>query len=454
MISSTMLNASGVLAASLVGSDAEFRGVSTDSRALKSGELFVALRGPSFDGATFVPQAAAAGAAGIITESAVETELPWIRVDDTRRALGRLAADWRGQMPATVIGVTGSNGKTTVKELIASCLRPVASTLATAGNLNNDIGLPLMLLRLAPAHRYAVFEMGASHAGEIAYLASLASPAIVVISNAGPAHLEGFGTLDGVARAKGEILQGVPRPATAVLNADDKYFELWASMADDLDVVSFGYSEAATISVGNVESFAGGTAFELRLPAASVAVRLPLPGTHNVLNACAAAAVALAAGLSAEQIQHGLQSVQPVAGRLRPLAGIHGLCLYDDTYNANPTSVVAAARFIAAQDGVSWMVLGDMGELGDDAIGMHRAVGEDIRKAGVARLLATGPLSRYAVEAFGAAGAWFESTDSLIAELNSSVADVANVLVKGSRSMRMERVVAALQAPVAEAAGY
>ena len=450
MIESTLLQAATVLQAGLVGDDAAFRGVSTDTRSLSSGELFVALQGPSFDGAAFAAQAEAAGAAGIVAQTDIATSLPRIKVDNSRAALGRLAADWRTQMSATVIGVTGSNGKTTLKELIASCLTPVASTLATQGNLNNDIGLPLMLLRLAGEHRYAVLEMGANHSGEIAYLTSLALPSIVVISNAGPAHLEGFGSLDGVAEAKGEILQGNPRPATAVLNADDRYFDLWSTMAADLAIVSFGYSDNATVRVRNVQSGSSGSTFELQLPDGRIDIRLPLPGVHNVLNACAAAAVACAAGLQPEQIRAGLQAARPVEGRLRALAGVRGLRLFDDTYNANPASVVAAAKYVALQDGSSWMVLGDMGELGADAIDMHRAVGEEIRNAGVARLLATGDLSQHAVEAFGSNGAWFDSVDSLIEELRRSTGSAANVLVKGSRSMRMERVVTALRADAAE----
>lgn len=452
MIEGTLMQAANTLQAGLRGADAVFRGVSTDTRSLSSGELFVALQGPNFDGAVFASKAEEAGAAGIVVQTDVATSLPSIKVDNARLALGRLATDWRAQQPATVIGVTGSNGKTTLKELIASCLNPVASTLATQGNLNNDIGLPLMLLRLSGEHRFAVLEMGANHAGEIAYLTSLAMPSIVVISNAGPAHLEGFGSIDGVAHAKGEILQGNPRPATAVLNADDQYFDLWSTMADDLAIVSFGYSDTATVRVLNVQSGANGSTFDLQLPDDSIAIELPLPGAHNVSNACAAAAVAHAAGLTPEQIRLGLQSAQPVEGRLRPVAGVHGLRLFDDTYNANPASVVAAAKYVAAQEGASWMVLGDMGELGADAIAMHRAVGEEIRKAGVARLLATGELSQHAVDAFGNDGAWFNSVENLIAELQASTKGVANVLVKGSRTMRMERVVAALRSD-SEAAG-
>jgi UDP-N-acetylmuramoyl-tripeptide--D-alanyl-D-alanine ligase len=450
MIESSLSQAAMAMNGELHGADAPFRGVSTDSRALEPGELFVALRGPHFDGARFVDMAAEKGAAGAVVQSRPAPRLPLITVDDTRLALGRLGADWRRRMPATVIGLTGSNGKTTLKEMIASILSSVAATLATRGNLNNDIGMPLMLLDLASEHRYAVLEMGANHAGEIAWLTSLAMPAIVAITNAAPAHLEGFGSIDGVARAKGEILQGSERPQTAVLNADDPYFTLWRSMAADLDVISFGLGENATVRASDITSDTSGSTFQLQLPAGSMHLRLPLPGAHNVTNACAAAAVALAAGVQAADIRHGLEAVQPVGGRLQVLRGRGGARLYDDSYNANPQSVIAAAEFVAARDGESWLVLGDMGELGADARALHRAVGEGAKRAGVDRLLATGPLSREAAAGFGTGADWFESAPELIEAARASMRADVNVLVKGSRAMRMERVVAALgDAPLA-----
>ncbi len=454
MIECSLSHAAESMHATLRGDDAQFRGVSTDSRSIASGELFIALQGPNFDGAKFAAQAADKGAAGIVTQTDISTDLPSIKVDDAHAALGLLAAAWRAAMPATVIGLTGSNGKTTLKELLASCLRPIANTMATAGNLNNDIGLPLMLLRMSKDHQYAVLEMGANHAGEIAYLTKLAVPSIVVINNAGPAHLEGFGSLDGVARAKGEILQGRHRPEIAVLNADDPYFDLWCSMAEDLAIVSFGYSSTATISVDNVQAAADGAQFDLCLPTETVRVNLPLPGAHNVMNACAAAAVAHAAGLSGVQIRAGLQAAHPVDGRLQPLPGMNGIRLFDDSYNANPTSVIAAARYVAAQSGDSWMVLGDMGELGSEEVALHHSVGAEIRAAGVNRLLATGPLSQHTVEAFGEGARWFESVESLIAELQGTAIDAANLLVKGSRYMRMERVIHALRAPASNDGGH
>ncbi len=449
-----MSRAAAAMQGKLSGDDATFRGVSTDSRAVQPGQLFFALKGPNFDGARFARQAAEKGAAGIVAQSVTKVRLPGIAVDNTRLALGRLGASWRCRMPATVIALTGSNGKTTLKEMVAAGLSQVAATLATRGNLNNDIGMPLMLLSLAREHRYAVLEMGANHAGEIAWLTSLAMPAIVAITNAGPSHLEGFGSIEGVARAKGEILQGAERPKTAVLNADDRYFELWRSMASDLDIVTFGRAKDATVRIAGVKAEAGGSTFRLHIAGEALAVRLPLPGSHNVTNAAAAAAILLAAGLLPEQIRSGLEAVRPIGGRLRSLPGLRGSRLFDDSYNANPASVAAAAEFIAAQDGESWLVLGDMGELGSDAAALHRDVGIAAKDAGVDRLLATGPLTKHTIAGFGSAAEWFPTADDLVVAATADLRPDVNVLVKGSRFMCMERVVAALAAEPAGQGGH
>ncbi len=465
MMEGRLSSASEVMQGRLHGRDAAFRGISTDSRAVQPRELFFALQGPHFDGSDFVPQAAAAGAAGAVVMRPASADLPTIEVDDTRRALGRVAAAWRRQMPATVIALTGSNGKTTLKEMIASCLALAAPTLATRGNLNNDVGVPLMLAEFAPHHRYAVLELGASHHGEIAWLASLAEPAIAVITNAGPAHLEGFGSIRGVAEAKGEILACEPRPEWAVLNADDPYFGYWRSLAAGTEVLSFGLEADADVRAVNVESGEAGTAFTLLpgsgrsargsktplRPFPEIDVALPLAGKHNALLAAAAAAAALAAGVDAETIRQGLAAVRPVAGRLKGLPGINGCRVFDDSYNANPASVTAAGEFLAERPGESWFVLGDMGELGPESANLHRQVGEALSHAGIDRLFATGSRSRQAVQAFGGNGTWVESVDALTAlllrELGDRDAESVNVLVKGSRAMRMERVVQALALP-------
>jgi UDP-N-acetylmuramoyl-tripeptide--D-alanyl-D-alanine ligase len=344
-----------------------------------------------------------------------------------------------------VIGVTGSNGKTTVKELVRACLEKQAPTLATQGNLNNDIGMPLMLARIEDRHRFAVFEMGANHVGEIAYLTSLADPDVVVITNAAAAHLEGFGSLDGVARAKGEILQNAKRPEIAILNADDPYFDDWSSLVEDIRLLSFGLGPSADVHADDIVTGVEQSQFRLKLPGRSVTVRLPLPGIHNVRNACAAAAVAHALDIDTSQIKEALEGVSPVGGRLQPLRGTNGATLFDDSYNANPLSVNAAAEFLAQLSGESWLVLGDMKELGHDAPALHREVGEAARRSGIDRLFALGDLSRNTVEGFGEHARWFGSIDALVDELSGCLSNSVNVLVKGSRSMRMERVVDALR---------
>ncbi len=429
----------------LHGDDCDFEGVSTDTRTLRGGELFFALQGPNFDGCDYVNAARQSGAAGAVVPGLVSDDLAQITVDDTRRALGRFASAWRAGQNATVIGITGSNGKTTLKELIRACLQGQAPTLATQGNLNNDIGMPLMLTRITAEHRYAVIEMGANHAGEIAYLTSLARPDVVAITNAGPAHLEGFGSLVGVSRAKGEILQGENRPSVAVLNADDKYFDYWSSLVTDIRSLSFGLGPDADVRAEDIDPGIEDSRFRLCLPAAEVDIRLPLAGIHNVRNACAAAAVAHALGVEAGDIKLALEGVSPVSGRLQPLRGSNGATLFDDTYNANPVSVIAAAEFLAQLSGESWLVLGDMKELGVDAAAMHREVGEAVRQRGIDRLFGLGDLSRNAVEGFGEHGSWFGSIDALVDELSATLTDSVNLLVKGSRSMRMERVVDALR---------
>ena len=443
----TLSAAAQSMQGTLTGTDRVFDGVSTDTRTLEPGQLFVALKGPNFDGNSYVEQAMELGAAGAVVSAGVESSLSRIRVPDTRIALGKLGAAWRRQQSAVVIGITGSNGKTTLKELTAACLAQAGPTMATEGNLNNDIGMPLTLTRIEPQHRFAVIEMGANHAGEIGYLTSLAEPDVVAITNAGEAHLEGFGSVKGVSRAKGEILCGKTRPGVAVLNADDQYFDYWKSLVTDVEVVSFGIDTAADAGAGRIRADSAGSSFEIRIHGEPVEIRLALPGLHNVRNACAAAAIATSVGVAPEQIQTALERVRPVSGRLRPLEGMNGSTLFDDSYNANPRSVAAAADFLAGLKGQSWLVLGDMGELGEDSERLHFDVGEAVRQAGVDRLFATGELSRSTAEAFGERGFWFDEIEALIEVLTETVTADVNVLVKGSRFMRMERVVQALSGP-------
>lgn len=443
MISGTLSAAARAMNGSLHGADRSFSGVSTDTRSIRAGQLFVALEGPNFDGARFVVDAERAAAAGAVVREKVGAGLAQIRVTDTLRALGELAAAWRRQMPATVVGLTGSNGKTTLKEMIASCLGGVAETLATHGNLNNEIGVPLMLSQLSREHRFAVIEMGANHAGEIERLTACAAPDIVAITNAGAAHLEGFGSLEGVAKAKGEILAGQPRPRAAILNADDAYYDYWCSVAKGVPVISFGASSSADVRVAETEAAGDRMRVRLALCGEKLSVDLPLVGPHNAVNAAAAAAVASALGVGFSAIRDGLERMRPVGGRLAPRAGRNGVQVYDDSYNANPDSVKAAAAFIGAQAGESWLVLGSMAELGAEAEALHAEVGHAARDAGVARLYAVGPHVEAAVAAFGEGGAAFRKVADLSSALVAALAERApeRLLVKGSRSMRMERVV-------------
>lgn len=445
MMTGTLTHASEVVRGTFHGEDTSFRGVSTDTRSLEPGQLFVALQGPNFDGSRFIEQAAKRKAAGaMIPQPVDDPPLPTIVAEDTLRALGELAASWRKRMPATVVGITGSNGKTTLKELLAACLSLSDRTLATHGNLNNEIGVPLMLSRIGEEHRYAVIEMGANHPGEIAYLTSLAAPHVVAITNAAAAHLEGFGSVEGVAHAKGEILAGAEKPESVILNADDDYFEYWRSCVRDSEILTFGMSADASVRASAINATPEGSEFTLHFPGGQLQVSLALQGRHNVLNACAATAIAIALGLDIQKIRQGLASVRPIHSRLEAVRSISGALLYDDTYNANPVSVQAAADFLAAQPGNSWFVLGDMAELGGDAELLHAHTGWVIREAGIKNLCATGPMTRLAVESFGTGGRWYETMDELIAGLRAAVGESDVILVKGSRSTTMERVVSAL----------
>ncbi len=449
----TLAAAAGYMNGALHGDDGRFDGVSIDTRTIREGELFIALEGPNFDGRDYVGVAREKGAAGAVVNTLADVtaaEIPQIVVGDSRRALGQLGSAWRDQLAATVIGITGSNGKTTLKEMTAACLAGSASTLATMGNLNNDIGMPLMLTRIEKDHRFAVLEMGANHVGEIAYLTAIARPDIVAITNAGEAHLEGFGSVDGIARGKGEILCGEYRPGVAVLNADDYYFEYWSTLVEDTQRISFGIEAPADVYATEIAATQNGSEFRLCVPGGEAAVALPIAGRHNVRNACAAAAIAIAAGVDVADIKVALENIEPVAGRLSPLQGLAGTTIYDDSYNANPLSVVAAADFLATLNGDSVLVLGDMYELGEQATRFHRETGEKVRAAGVGRLLATGELSRSAVDGFGDGASWYPGVEALVDALRGELQPGMNVLVKGSRGMQMERVVEAIRAETPE----
>lgn len=426
----------------LIGRDAFIKGVSTDTRALNRGELFVALKGPNHDGHRFLAAAHDAGAAGALVQSEADTALPLIMVRDTLKALGELAATWRARFSIPVVAVTGSNGKTTVKEMIGSILTVKAPALISTGNLNNNIGVPLVLCGLRPEHQYAVIEMGMNHPGEIGYLSRMAQPTVAVITNAAAAHLEGLGSLEAVADAKGEILAGLAGGGVVVLNRDDEFYETWRRMAGGRTVLSFGFDADADVHPAGW-SEAGGR-FRLHIRDRSVDVALPLAGRHNVANALAAAAAAFAVGMDPEQIGTGLARVKPVPGRLCIRAGVRGARLLDDSYNANPASVAAGIDVLAAHTGRRVLVLGDMAELGADARALHERVGEQARARGIDALHGLGELSEAAVRAFGPGGSHHRDRDELVAALQAEANGDTTFLIKGSRSMRMDTVVEAL----------
>ena len=455
MIALHLADAAQMMGGQLLGADAPFSGVSTDSRKLLPLELFFALRGPRFDGHEHVAAAFARGAAAVVVERRLEIGAAQILVDDPRLALGRLAQAWRGRMNAQVLALTGSNGKTTVKQMTAAILSRVAPTLATEGNLNNDIGVPLTLLRLSVGHRYAVIEMGANHAGEIGYLSRLARPDVALVNNAMAAHLEGFGSLDGVAMAKGEIYGGLADSGIALINADDRYADLWRRIAGARLFYTFGFAAGADLC-GQRSADADSPAGRLRIDGPgdfSVDLRLPLPGEHNARNALAAAALALAAGAGAEQVRAGLESLAAVPGRLEFKRAACGARLIDDSYNANPGSLRAALAVLAEQPlqpgGERWLALGDMAELGNDAARIHAEMGALASQMGVARLFAAGPLAAAAADAFGAGASHHGDADAAAAAIAAELHGAVCLLVKGSRSAHMERVVAALCAPAA-----
>lgn len=443
MNSMRLSEAATVLDAQQRGRDVSFAGVSTDSRVPSAGGLFVALKGPRFDGHEFVDQAGDGGAVAAMVSRNVGTSLPLLIVRDTRTALGSLGAAWRHGSLATVVAVTGSNGKTTVKEMLNAILARRGRTLATRGNLNNEIGVPLTLLRLRDAHQFAVIEMGANHQGEIGYLTRLAAPDVAVVTNAAAAHLEGFGSVENVARAKGEIFSGLSDAGIAVINADDPHHEIWRQAAGDRRMLSFGLHEPADV-MADWYAEPDGSQLALRTPQGSCELRLPLPGIHNVMNALAAAAASQAAGVDLATVCEGLQSVGAMRGRLQVRGQLDGVRIIDDTYNANPASLEAALQVLISGKGEKWLVMGDMAELGLQSDVLHAQAGRLARAAGVTRLLTLGQASRAAAEAFGGGADHFDECEDLISALRRDWPPGGALLVKGSRSMRMERVIEAL----------
>jgi UDP-N-acetylmuramoyl-tripeptide--D-alanyl-D-alanine ligase len=456
--------AARAISAELRGEDRAFEAVSTDTRAITPRALFVALKGERFDGHDFLAQAAEQRAAGaLVQDSGFRIQdpgatLPLLVVENTRLALGALARYWRSKFGMPLVALTGSNGKTTVKEMLACILReavldesrvssPESRVLATRGNLNNDIGVPLTLLELRPAHRYAVVEMGMNHAGEIRYLTGLAAPDVALVNNVGPAHVEFFGSLKSIARAKGEIFEGLKPGGTAVINADDRHAPLLRELAAGRNRIEFGLEGEAAVSAAYTLRFLE-SEIVLKTPLGEAATVLKAPGVHNVRNALAASAAAVALKVPARTIAKGLARFTGIKGRLQEKAGVNGATLIDDTYNANPESVRAAIAVLARAPGEKLLVLGDMGELGADAVELHAEVGRAARSLGVDRLYALGEFSARAASAFGAGARHFTRVEDLLAEIENRLAPGVTVLVKGSRFMQMERVVKSFESRV------
>ena len=438
-----LLTAASAVDGHVVGDDAVFEQVVIDTRDLHGGELFIELQGEHFYGQDFAQDAKRSGAVAVMANRQLEVDLPTLVVADTTRSLGQLAAYWRQQFEIPVIGVTGSNGKTTVREMIARILESDGPTLAAKGNFNNHIGLPLTLLKLRDFHRYSVVEMGMNCPREIGYLAGIAKPTVAVITNASSAHLEGLGDVTGVARAKAEVFLGLQRSGTAVINADDRFAAYWLARGRRHRTVTFGLENQADVS-GEVESSDDAIQLEIRLPEESLEVTLNLLGRHNARNALAAAAAAWSVGCGAEQIKEGLEQVQPVDGRLQPRQGRRQAHVIDDSYNANPASLHCAIQVLARKTGLRILVIGDMAELGSEAESFHRAAGQYAREKGIDQLLTTGTLASLTAEEFGIGASHYDNCDALSEALSDLLGPQVNVLVKGSRGARMERVVEAL----------
>lgn len=439
MINMALSEIAAVLDCPVPKRDVTIDQIVTDSRKVRYGALFAALPGSQADGHDFAGPAVQMGAAALLVSRRLDIEVPQLLVDDVLRALGQLAAMLRRKLDPKVVGITGSNGKTTIKEMVSAILRQDAEVLATQGNYNNELGLPLSLFCLEPAHQFAVLEMGASKAGDIEYLARIAQPDVGLVSNVGPAHLKGFGDEKGVALAKGEIYAALPESGWAVMNADEPWLSTWKALNAAGNCLTFGFDPGSDIRV-----IGEAAAARLQTPRGEMELSLSLPGRHNLMNAAAAAAAALALGTGLQQIRRGLESVEPVPGRLQKISSNAGWTVIDDTYNANPASLYSALQVLADMQGKSWLVLGDMKELGLSSRKMHREVGEAAKAMGVARLFTTGEMAAETSDAFGVGAEHFSDRQELISALREALQPGVTCLIKGSRSMGMESVVEAI----------
>ncbi|MFB6435116.1 MAG: UDP-N-acetylmuramoyl-tripeptide--D-alanyl-D-alanine ligase [Candidatus Malihini olakiniferum] len=436
------------LNATFLGEDIAVDTVCTDTRKLKKGCLFIALRGKKFDAHDYANQAVRGGAAALLVSKHLPIDVPQLLVGDTRLSLGKLGAWMRRQSSASVVALTGSSGKTSVKEMTAAILRHCGNVLYTKGNFNNDIGVPLTLLRLTLEHRFAVIELGANHIGEIAYTTSLVRPDSALVNNLAAAHLEGFGSLEGVARAKGEIFNGLPTKGIAVINAYSNDLTRWHDVLRDKTIWQFSPQKFKNTDyyATDIRSEGVGTVFELHTPFGSQGVMVPLPGRHNVANALAAAALTVSVGAGLQQVKDGLAQLKPVPGRLFPINLAENKLLLDDSYNANVGSMTAAVETLADMPGYRVFVVGDMGELGEDAEACHQTVSKAAYDAGIDAVLSIGTLSQ-AITLTSEHGEHFSDQSALIARLQTllSTHAIISILVKGSRSSAIEHVIHALQ---------
>ncbi|MCP2003072.1 MULTISPECIES: UDP-N-acetylmuramoyl-tripeptide--D-alanyl-D-alanine ligase [Buttiauxella] len=436
-----------ILHGELHGADADIIDVTTDTRKLTPGCLFVALKGERFDAHDFAQDAVNGGAGALLVSRKLDVKVPQLVVADTHQAFGELAAWVRQQVPTRIVALTGSSGKTSVKEMTAAILRECGNTLYTAGNLNNDIGVPMTLLRLTPEYEYAVIELGANHQGEIAWTVNLTRPEAALVNNLAAAHLEGFGSLAGVAKAKGEIFAGLPENGIAILNADNNDWLNWQEIIGARKTWRFSPNATGSdFTATNVHITVHGTEFTIKTPIGDVDVTLPLPGRHNIANALAATSLALAVGASLEAVKAGLADLKAVPGRLFPIQLSENQLLLDDSYNANVGSMTAAAQVLSEMPGFRVMVVGDMAELGDESVECHRQVGEAAKAVGIDCVLSVGKLSEIISQA-SEVGEHFTDKPSLIVRLKALIEEhsMMTILVKGSRSAAMEQVVLALQ---------
>jgi UDP-N-acetylmuramoyl-tripeptide--D-alanyl-D-alanine ligase len=432
----------------LVGDDVLIEAIATDTRTLDTSDgraaLFVALQGENFDGNMHVGEAVAAGARAALVSTQAQAAIPQVVVGNGERALAAFAAAVQRTRHGKVIGITGSNGKTSVKTLLLSILQRAGNAYANPGNRNNEIGLPLAVLDAPEDADFAIYEMGAGKPGDIAYLTAIARPDVAIVNNVAPAHLERMGSLLGVADTKGAIYDALPGGGVAVINADDAFAPYFAERAHGRRLVRFGLEATADVTARDIATDSEGSRFTLVMPDGDTPVALPLPGRHNILNALAAASLASGAGAPMHAIRDGLQAARSVAGRLVTHRLPGGAILIDDSYNANPGSLNAAIDTLSDAGGENWLVLGDMRELGADAQALHAEAGRRAKAAGLSRLFTLGPLSAAAAQAFGAGAAHFDTHEALADAVRKGLAADVRVLVKGSRGSAMDRVVRAL----------